>query len=440
MATNAVQSSIDKLVTSWERAYSKKTTKVVCISYQEKETSMIEAFMEYILALDSQRENFVWVFESEFTDHKSYANDILSEMNALLEQWNAMNKPAQYDTGIIDWQPDYTRTDLKNPMYVLVKNLNSFANYLFPEKDIKVCYVFKAYQMSKSDAYQWMNFSMPLEFEKHVVWTVAQSAKYPFFEKVIDLFDKQIVVLEPKMDINRIVEQLASQADPTKPENIYRQELIKLMHAVEDRNDKKVKLQTKLCLDIVLEELKSDVNWICQVVTVYVILYNNEIGNKNYNEAIYFATKAIEAANAAKVMIEPSISYRLAGQTYIGRGSIYAIKGDWQKAHNDYVEAKIDYEACNDYLMMTEACRLSGWSRKKFDTEQNALPFYEEGFYLYEKLDPELLLNSPYPLMLKDVIYNSKFINSIKKSKLDEVLVPLFGEDYSYTISSYGEI
>lgn len=439
MLNNPVQKNIDKLVRQWQELHLKVDCRIICISYKDKETSMINAFMEYVLGVESEFENFIWIFESEFLDHKSYANAILKEMEELIATWNTMDKPAQYVIENINWIPDYKLVEEKNPMAVLVKNLNSFANYLFPEKKQKVCYIFKAYSMSKNDALKWMDYALEYDFEKHVTWTVAQSDTYPFFEKAIDLHTSKIAILEPKIDVNGMVEQLASQANQSIPENKYRTELIKLMHAVESRSENKVKLQTKTCLDLVLKELKKDSNWISQVVTVYVILYNDQIGNKNYKEALYFATKAVEAAEAAKKTIEPSMSYRLAAQTHIGRGSIYVLLDNWQKAHEDYAQAKMDYQYCNDFLMMAEACRLCGWSRNKFDKFENALPFYEEGFYLHEKIDASLITSSSYPLLLKEVIYNDKFIKLITKDKLDKILIPLFGKDYSFTLDNYGK-
>ena len=358
MLNNPVQKNIDKLVRQWQELHLKVDCRIICISYKDKETSMINAFMEYVLGVESEFENFIWIFESEFLDHKSYANAILKEMEELIATWNTMDKPAQYVIENINWIPDYKLVEEKNPMAVLVKNLNSFANYLFPEKKQKVCYIFKAYSMSKNDALKWMDYALEYDFEKHVTWPVAQSDTYPFFEKAIDLHTSKIAILEPKIDVNGMVEQLASQANQSIPENKYRTELIKLMHAVESRSENKVKLQTKTCLDLVLKELKKDSNWISQVVTVYVILYNDQIGNKNYKEALYFATKAVEAAEAAKKTIEPSMSYRLAAQTHIGRGSIYVLLDNWQKAHEDYAQAKMDYQYCNDFLMMAEECRV----------------------------------------------------------------------------------
>ncbi|AWG25829.1 hypothetical protein [Flavobacterium kingsejongi] len=441
MATsNSVQNTMDSLVSKWQNAYILKEVKMVCITYTPKEESMMEAFLDYILALDNQIENFVWVFESVFENEESFALDIANEMQELVQDWNTMNKPAEYDASEINWKPVFEHTDFKNPMQLLVHNLNSFAKNLFPNRDIEVCYVFKNFDISKSEAYQWIKLSLEFPFEKNITWTVVQSTENLVYQKAIDSFPKEVKEIKSDINVNAVVEQLVAQADPTKPENVYRSELVKLMHAVEDRNKDKVSIQTKKCLDIVIRELKNDPNWISQVVTVYVILYNDQIGYKNYNEAIYFADKAVEASEIAQKTTDVSIGNRLAGQTHIGRGSIYVLKNDWKKANEDYIKAKEAYKQCDDYLMQIEACRLCGWSGNKFDKEINVLPFYIEGFNLHSKLTSELLSNSTFPLLLKEVIYNINFENQVSKQKLDEVLIPLFGQHYKFEIDQYGTV
>ena len=398
----------------------------------------MEAFLEYILALDNQIENFVWIFESVFENQESFALDIATEMQEVLQNWNTMNKPAQYVASEINWKPVFEHSNSRNPMQLLVSNLNSFAKSFFPEEDIQVCYVFKNFDISKSEAYQWAKSSLEFPFGKNVSWTVVQSTDNLVYQDVIDSFPKEVKEIKSDINVNAVVEQLVAQADPTKPENVYRSELVKLMHAVEDRNPDKVSIQTKKCLDIALQQLKNDANWISQIVTVYVTLYNDQIGYKNYDEAIYFASKAVEASVIAQKTIDPSIGNRLAGQSYIGRGSIYVLMNDWKKANSDYINAKEAYKQCDDLLMQIEACRLCGWSGNKFDIEKNVLPFYIEGFNLHTGLAPELLSNSTFPLLLKDVIYNTKFENQITKRRLDETLIPLFGENYQFEIDKYG--
>lgn len=439
MATsNSVQNAMDSLVSKWQNAYISRDVKMVCITYTPKEESMMEAFLDYILALDNQVENFVWVFESVFENEESFALDIAKEMQELVQNWNTMSKPVEYAASEINWEPVLEHSNSKNPMQLLVSNLNSFANTFFPKKDVEVCYVFKNFAISKSEAYQWAKLSLECRFEKNVSWTVVQSTENLMYQKVVDHFPKEVKEIKSDINVNAVVEQLVAQADPTKPENVYRSELVKLMHAVEDRNKDKVSIQTKKCLDIALRELKNDTNWISQIVTVYVILYNDQIGYKNYDDALYFADKAVEASVIAQKTTDVSIGNRLAGQTYIGRGSIYVLKNDWRKANADYIKAKEAYKECDDFLMQIEACRLCGWSGNKFDVEKNVLPFYIEGFNLHTTLTPQLLSNSNFPLMLKDVIYNRNFENQVSKQKLDEVLIPLFGQHYKFEIDRYG--
>ncbi|MFB9056660.1 tetratricopeptide repeat protein [Mariniflexile ostreae] len=438
MTNNAVQNAIESLVEKWQNAYTTPGTKMVCMTYTEQEESMMDAFLDYILALDNATENFVWIFESDFKDYDSFALDIAHEMQEVLQNWNTMSKPSQYDASEIHWFPKLEYGTSKNPMALLVNNLNHFAHTLFPEKEIKVCYVFKNFDISKKEAYKWAESSLELPFEDHVSWTVIQSKENMVYKKVVERFTHQVKEIKTNIDVNAVVEQLVAQADPTKPENAYRSALVKLMHAVEERNKDKVSLQAKKCLDIILEELKNDANWISQVVTVYVTLYNDQIGYKNYDDALYFATKAVEAAKTSQKTTDPSIGNRLAGQAYIGRGSVYGLKKNWENAHSDYKKARDAYKEGHDFLMQVEACRLCGWSGFKVDVEKNILPFYIEGFQLHTKLEPEILKNSTFPLILKDVVFNTNFEEEITKKELDKVLIPLFGEDYKFEIDRYG--
>lgn len=436
--TNAVQSTLDRLIDKWQAACQLKQVKMVCITYSDEEASMIDAFLEYILALDNQIDNFVWVFESVFEDHETFAVTIAHEMQEVLQNWNTMTKPEQYNSSNMNWTPVFELKDAKNPMELLVHNLNDFASTLFPNKEIQVCYVFKNYDISKSEAFHWAQDALEISFEEHVSWTVVQPKSHLVYKKTLEYFTDVTNEIESNIDVNGVVEQLVAQADPTKPENVYRSELVKLMHAVEERKKDKVSIQAKKCLDIILSQLKTDANWISQIVTVYITLYNDQLGYKDYNEALYFADKAVEAAIVAQKTTDVSIGNRLAGQAYMGRGSIYVVKKEWEKAHLDYIQAKEAYKLANDYLMQIEACRLCGWSGFKVENEKTALSFYEEGFYLHNKLDAALLKNSTYPLLLKDVIYNTNFEKRITKQKLEAALIPIFGEDYQFEIDKYG--
>lgn len=51
--------------------------------------------------------------------------------------------------------------------------------------------------------------------------------------------------------------------------------------------------------------MKKDINWISQFVTVYTILYTDQISHKDYKTAMYFADKAVEAAEIGEEKLDP---------------------------------------------------------------------------------------------------------------------------------------
>lgn len=51
--------------------------------------------------------------------------------------------------------------------------------------------------------------------------------------------------------------------------------------------------------------MKKDINWISQFVTVYTILYTDQISRKDYKTAMYFADKAVEAAEIGEEKLDP---------------------------------------------------------------------------------------------------------------------------------------
>ena len=87
------------------------------------------------------------------------------------------------------------------------------------------------------------------------------------------------------------------------------------MNSVKKGNAAQTEEFAKKCLDIALENVKKDINWISQFVTVYTILYTDQISHKDYKTAMYFAEKAVEAAEIGEEKLDPSLACRLLGNT-----------------------------------------------------------------------------------------------------------------------------
>ena len=79
---------------------------------------------------------------------------------------------------------------------------------------------------------------------------------------------------------------------------------------------------------------------------------------------MYFADKAVEAAEIGEEKLDPSLACRLLGNTLLGKASIYVRESLWKEAAETYYRGAEAYSRCNDYLMQSEALRLCGWCRE----------------------------------------------------------------------------
>ena len=437
---NPIQERVNLLLQKWTLAINSPGVKLVRIHAAHDERDIVDAFFEYMLALDTEQEDFVMVLEEPFSTHQDYARHLLEEIEEEINLWNEAEIPETVPFEKIEWKPDYTLGDDKNVTSLLVRNLNNFANYLVPEKDTKVSIVIRMPQVGRHDATRWFNDLLKVKTESHLVFGTSDAETNAVFSKVADQNPQKVTTIKPNLDMDEAVEQLTALGEPNSPETPYRTHLAKLMHAVKNRKKKEVQTHGKECLTIATEELNKDVNWLSQIVTVYTILYNDQVGYKNYDRAIYFASKAVEAALLTEGLIDPEMSKRLVGQSHIGRGSLYTLQRKWETALIDFKIAAEAYSSCSDYVMLSESLRLCGWACEKTGANQEASKHYIRGYELVHKLSPELVKGSTFPYILKKLVNSSERLKVISDAQMDEDLTPIFGEHWRAEVADYGKI
>jgi len=140
---NPVQQRMNKFLIRWTDIINLPDTKVVRIHTKENDLDMIDAYYEFMTAVDTDQEDFVVVFESKFESPETYATDLVKELEDQVTMWNTAQKPSEYEDSNIDWKPDYTINNNQNIASLFAENLNTFANYISPEKDIKVSLILR---------------------------------------------------------------------------------------------------------------------------------------------------------------------------------------------------------------------------------------------------------------------------------------------------------
>lgn len=429
------------MLSMWEEAI-RNPVKMVRIVINPGDEIMIKAFYDYMLAIDSDEEDMVFVLECPFFNPATFSKELLEYVETQIILWNESKKPGNIVFEHIEWKPDYNIEDKENQAMLAVSNFNRLTEILVGDINVKCSFIFDVGEVSDNESCkEWFRQALSLPFHKQMIWGIADIKGFEYFNKFPTLFPHDFISIYPPIDIDGAMEQLAEQAanydrnDPAASK--FRLALIKLMNSVKKGDSAQTDRYSKECLDMALVNVKNDINWLSQFVTVYTILYTDKIIRKDMDAALYFSGKAIESARLGIGKLDPSLAFRLLGNTLFGKGGILVRKSEWTEAAEVYQQAADTYKNCKDYLMQAEAIRISGWCWEKKHEDGCAADCYIEGFRLIEKLSSDLIRNSSYPLLLLSLLHNSKRMEILSDDEMEKILSKVLGSDWKDYLYEY---
>ena len=439
--SNSIQHIADNMLSMWEEAI-RNPVKMVRIVINPGDEIMIKAFYDYMLAIDSDEEDMVFVLECPFFNPATFSKELLEYVETQIILWNESKKPGNIVFEHIEWKPDYNIEDKENQAMLAVSNFNRLTEILVGDINVKCSFIFDVGEVSDNESCkEWFRQALSLPNHKQMIWGIADIKGFEYFNKFPTLFPHDFISIYPPIDIDGAMEQLAEQAanydrnDPAASK--FRLALIKLMNSVKKGDSAQTDRYSKECLDMALVNVKNDINWLSQFVTVYTILYTDKIIRKDMDAALYFSGKAIESARLGIGKLDPSLAFRLLGNTLFGKGGILVRKSEWTEAAEVYQQAADAYKNCKDYLMQAEALRISGWCWEKKHEDGCAADCYIEGFRLIEKLSSDLIRNSSYPLLLLSLLHNSKRMEILSDDEMEKVLNKVLGSDWKDYLYEY---
>lgn len=439
--SNSIQHIADNMLSMWEEAI-RNPVKMVRIVINPGDEIMIKAFYDYMLAIDSDEEDMVFVLECPFFNPATFSKELLEYVETQIILWNESKKPGNIVFEHIEWKPDYNIEDKENQAMLAVSNFNRLTEILVGDINVKCSFIFDVGEVSDNESCkEWFRQALSLPFHKQMIWGIADIKGFEYFNKFPTLFPHDFISIYPPIDIDGAMEQLAEQAanydrnDPAASK--FRLALIKLMNSVKKGDSAQTDRYSKECLDMALVNVKNNINWLSQFVTVYTILYTDKIIRKDMDAALYFSGKAIESARLGIGKLDPSLAFRLLGNTLFGKGGILVRKSEWTEAAEVYQQAADAYKNCKDYLMQAEALRISGWCWEKKHKDGCAADCYIEGFRLIEKLSSDLIRNSSYPLLLLSLLHNSKRMEILSDDEMEKILNKVLGSDWKDYLYEY---
>lgn len=439
--SNAIQQIADKMLYLWEDAVS-NPVKLVRIMIKPEDESMLEAFYEYLLALDTPQEGMVFTIDLPFVSEESFSLEVIDFIYKQVCDWNTSKKPADIIFEKVEWQPDYSLSDNKNPAALAVYNLNRIVSEMAYDDAVKFSFIFNlSGTRNFKECQRWFINALSIQFNKQMVWGISDYIGYEKFGKLVRIADDAAISIYPPVDMDAAAEKLAEQAlneDKSDPAaSAYRLAMIRLMNSVKKKNEKQTDKYAKECIEIALENVKKDINWLGQFVTIYTILYTDKLARKELDNALYFCNKSVEAAELGIGRLDPSLANRLLGSSLVGQGGVLMRQKKWDEAIDSFERANEAYSLCKDYFMQAESLRLCGWCLEKQRDNKAATDCYIKGFRLIENLAVDVVKNSSYPLLLLKLLNNEHRLAEISDEELNDVLTRVIGEDWEDYLYNY---
>jgi tetratricopeptide (TPR) repeat protein len=359
---------MDLLVEKWEAVVSTPGVNIIRIHAEENEKSMIASFYTYLLGIDTLNNDIPVIFESIYHDHDQYTKSLLDELKELIHIWNTSNKDAiTIRTEPLNWTPDYSIIDKNNPAYLFIENLNRFSAYLNLGKDTFLVAILKVSFLQPSQFNQWLELSLKVRLADKVKLLIDDSVSHPFYDSITGKYPHQIATLNPQLDMDNAIHQLAAMGRADDPAVQYRKAFTMLTQAIGKRKEAEAKKHADACIEIATRNVKKNSYWIGQFIAVYAALANDQVGYRNYKKAIEYSTKGVDAAEQGKALITDEYVYRkFLAQAIMLRASLYTVAKEWAKAIEDFTIAANHYVYTNDMILALEAFRMTGYCNNEF--------------------------------------------------------------------------
>lgn len=444
--SNAIQQIATNMFYQWQSVNATAGVRWIRLLIKPGDETMLDAFYHYMLGIDIDGEDMILILQLPFRSIDTFSQDVVAFLEEQVEMWNTSSKPEGTSFEKVDWKADYTLQDDDNPAQLAVENLNLLTSCILGAEKQKCCFVLHlSNYCDQKELYQWISNALKLEWHKQMTFTMGEVKGAELLKELERIRPTgEVISIDPEIDMDGAMEELAQQViresssdDPQ--EDVYRLALVRLINSVKKRDKKQTLKEAQNCLDIAVERVKKDPNWIAQVVTVYTILYTDSIGSQNYEDAHYYVDKAIETAQLGVKILDSSIAYRLLGNACLGKASIYMPKRHWKEASELYRQGAEAYDVCRDYFMRAESLRMCAVCWEHLGESEKATEVYFEAFSLLEFLSPELIKNSTFPMVLLALTNSPHRTKYISEKELDAKLVGSLGPNWRDFLYEYKE-
>lgn len=436
--SNPIHQRIELLTEKWESIIKNSDVGVVRINARDNEKEMVDTFYTYLLGVDTNNHDVPIIFNSIYHNETQYSMALLAELEEMIDIWNNADKSnieAVIDQ--LDWKPDFSLTKSDNPAFLFIQNINNLAVFLKLSQAIHLVPILRVSLADIKGLNRWLNFLLKAGVNPKVKLLIDDTFSHPHFQSFAENNPDKVVTLVPDLNMDKAMQQIAATGNPNDPGVQYRKSFIAMMQAIEQRKEKDTAKYAAACIQIANNNLKKNPYWIGQVIAVNAALANDQVGYHNFNTAIEFSTKGVEAAEKAKEIISDEYIHRkFMAQAIMLRASLYVAAKQWLKAIDDFTVAANHYVYTNDLVLGMEAYRMMGYCYDKAGNKDAACNALTEALCVSGTISQNMIKYTTFGGVIEHLlqINNQKYISN---EDIGDIAGEVYGDDWVTEIKNW---
>lgn len=436
--SNPIHQRIELLTEKWEAVIKDPAVNVVRIKARDNEKEMVDTFYTYLLGVDTGNHDIPIIFNSVYHGDSQYSRALLAELEEMINTWNDANKSnVEVVIDQLDWKPDHSFAKSDNPAFSFIRNINNLAAFLNLSEGVHLVPILRVSLADINGLTRWLNFLLKAGVHPKVKLLIDDTFSHPHFQAFVEKNPGKVVTLIPDLNMDKAMQQIAAMGNPNDPGVQYRKAFIAMMQAIEQRKEKDAGMHAAECIQIANNNLEKNPYWIGQVIAVNAALANDQVGYRNFNKAIEFSTRGVEAAEKAKTMIPDELIYRkFMAQAIMLRASLHVASKQWMKAVEDFTVAASHYTFTNDLILAMEAYRMLGYSYDKAGNRDAACNALTEALCVSGTISPHVIKYTTFGGVIEHLfdINNQKYISN---HDLQEIAAEVYGDDWLNEIRNW---
>lgn len=240
-----------------------------------------------------------------------------------------------------------------------------------------------------------------------------------------------------ELDSIKVLQSIGAFENSENSGKSFREAFEQLNQSIAKRNEKDAKEYGNRCIHIAIDNSVRNPFWVGQLIAVYTVIANEQIIYKNFKKAIYYATKAVDAAEQSDLLIGEKDNYhKFLAQSLMLRGILFSTQQVWDNAIDDFSQAAKSYCIAKDFIQAIEAYRMSAHGFQQLGDNNGIRRQLMPALNLGKELPTEIIRSTTFAGVLK-MLLDLDDLQWIREKEIEAVGLLHYGEDWVMEIRNW---